>query len=313
MNVEYRQLFNDLIINKIDKLIIKYIPEKHSYTYQGYSHFVQESSLEALTNLLIDDIVFYAFSENEIVNYNNKLNLLDNLRQAAKYAYIQRLPKRENANSDGLLGEVLLDLFIQAYSPNAEKLVIRAKHTEINTKKEITGYDALYFTKDKEGISFWLGQAKAGSKDYCQSSIVKDLKEKYKQDYFADTAFYIADRKDTDELDNILIEINRICYEAQKEKWDKQTKVKKLFSLLKEKNIKIKIPCLIAYTKDIYNNPIKLTEMMQSEINSIINYMDTTTYPIEVNLEWELLFWIFPIKDVSYIRNELIRFKKEAT
>lgn len=59
---------------------------------------------------------------------------------------------------------MLLDIFIQLASQNTQKLIARAKHTEINTKKEITGYDALYFTKDMTGISLWLGQAKAGQK-----------------------------------------------------------------------------------------------------------------------------------------------------
>lgn len=312
MNICYKQLYNDLIINKTKKIIVRYIPKKQNYTYESYSHYCTDISLDDVSKLIIDNIVFYAFSENEIVKHNNEIGLLDDLREAAKYAYIQRLPQRQNANSDGLLGEVLLDLLIQTYSPNAEKLVIRAKHTEINTKREITGYDALYFTKDENGVSFWLGQAKAGQKEYCKSSIVQDLKEKYKKSYFADTAFYIADRKDTNELDDILIGINKICFDAQKQNWDKQTKVNKLFSFLDCKNIKIKIPCLIAYTKDIYGDLAKLKEMIEKEVDSIVDYVDTTMYPIELNLDWELLFWIFPIKDVSYLRDELIRLKKEA-
>lgn len=313
MNIRYKQLFDELIINKMQSIIIRYIPDKHNYTYQGYSHQACNTSLDDITNLVIDDMVFYAFSEKEIVMYNDEFGLLKDLRQAAKYAYIERLPHRENSNSDGLLGEVLLDLFIQTYSTNAEKLVIRAKHTEIKSKKEITGYDALYFTKDnKDGISFWLGQAKAGDQSYCKRGIRNDLIEKYKVDYFADTAFYIADRKDTDELDDILVEINRICFNAQIKKWDKQTKIKELFNLLKTKNIKIKIPCLITYTKDIYNDSKKLKFEIENEVKDLIDYIDNMIFPIEVGLEWEIIFWVFPVKDVNYIRNELITVKKEA-
>lgn len=312
MNLCYKELFNDLILNKMENIFIRYTPKKYKYTYESYSHQCYEASLDEVSKLIIDDIVFYAFSENEIVSHAKQINLLDDLREAAKYAYVQRLPKREKANTDGLLGEVLLDLFIQAYSPNAEKLVVRAKHTEIRTKQEITGYDALYFTKDDEEVSFWLGQAKAGGKEYCKSSIVDDLNDKYRKDYFSDTVFYIADRKDTNELDDILIGINKICFEAQKQNYDNETKVKELLAFLESKKVRIKIPCLIAYTKDIYNDFEKLKQLIENEVNSIVKYVDTKEFPIELNLEWELLFWVLPIKDVNYIRNELIKLKKEA-
>lgn len=192
MKKDYKTLFNNLITSKIDELIIKYDSKKDNYTYQGFSHLCDSTSLDELSNLVIDDIVFYTFSEDEILEYDNKFNFLDDLRSAAKYAYAQRLPQRKNEKTDGLLGEVLLDLFIQRYSLNAKKLVVRAKHTEIKSRQEITGYDALYFTKNKDEISFWLGQAKAGEKEYCKQSISKDLNEKYKKEYFANTAFYIA-------------------------------------------------------------------------------------------------------------------------
>ena len=109
------------------------------------------------------------------------------------------------------MGEVLLDIIIQLASQNTKKLIARAKHTEIKNKKEITGYDALYFTKDAEGISLWLGQAKAGQKAYCKRSIIKDLQEKYKREYFADTAFYIADKNEAPELGELLNDICVIC------------------------------------------------------------------------------------------------------
>ena len=116
-------------------------------------------SSNELCDLLIDNMVFYAFSENEILKLHSNINILDDLRSAAKYAYAQRLPQRLSPNSDGTLGEVLLDLLIQVYNPNAKKLIARAKQIEIKSKKEITGYDALYFTQSPEGLYLWLGQA----------------------------------------------------------------------------------------------------------------------------------------------------------
>lgn len=312
MCTNYRRLFEKLIVEKMDSIIIKYKPEQHTYSYQGYNHQATEGALDDVTNLVIDDIVFYTFSEKEIVDYNTSFGLLEDLREAAKYAYLQRLPERENANSDGLLGEVLLDLLIQTYSNTAKKLVVRAKHTEIGTKKEITGYDALYFTKENEEVFFWLGQAKAGEKAYCKSSIIDDLMTKYKNEYFLKTAFYIADKKDTDELDNLLMEINSVCFKAQKLKWSKDEKTSQLFQVMKNNNIKIKIPCLIAYTKTIYNDTTKLKEKLQKEINNIVKEFDIKTFPVEMDLEYEILFWIFPVENISYIRENLIKLKKEA-
>ncbi|HPK17210.1 MAG TPA: hypothetical protein PKW41_14545, partial [Clostridia bacterium] len=81
-----------------------------------------------------------------------------------------------------------------SYEPNSEKLIARAKHTEVGKKSEITGYDALYFTKNSNAITLWLGQAKAGGQNYCRKGIKDDLNSKFSSTYFSDTAFYIATR-----------------------------------------------------------------------------------------------------------------------
>ena len=106
---------------------------------------MEENALDNLSEMIINDMVFYAFTEKEIVKLNDNIQILSDLRSAAKYAYVERLPKRLNSKSDGTMGEVLLDIFIQLSSTNTKKLVARAKHTEMNSRKEITGYDALYF------------------------------------------------------------------------------------------------------------------------------------------------------------------------
>lgn len=313
MNKKYKDIYNELITKKLNTAIIEYSPQQHNYIYRGYSHKTEATSIDHVVNLVIEDMVFYAFSEKEVLEMNEDFKILSDLREAAKYAYIQRLPKRLNSNSDGTLGEVLLDIFIQAYSPNAEKLVIRAKHTEIKSKNEITGYDALYFTKENSDIFIWLGQAKAGKKYYCKTSIEEDLKEKFKKDYFADTAFFIADRCDTEELQKLLREINKICYKAQTNKYSKDIKVDKLMGLLKSNNIKIKIPCLIAYTKNIYDDESKLKQYITNEMQEIKDKFDNQSFPIEVDMSYELIFYIFPVQDVDYMRDKIIELKKEAT
>lgn len=306
MDKTYKEIYNELIGEKFRAAIISYKPHKGTYEYLGYSHQAEVNALNDIADLIIDDMVFYAFSENEILRLNDDVDLLVDLRAAAKYAYMERLPKREKAKSDGTMGEVLLDIFIQLASQNTQKLIARAKHTEINSKKEITGYDALYFTKDTTGISLWLGQAKAGQKGYCKSSIIKDLKEKYTKEYFADTAFYIADKNEAPELGELLNEINRICLRVQLNKWNKEEKVKKLFQVLQDKQVRIKIPCLIAYSQKIYSDKTKLETYIETEIREMVDEVDVLKFPIEIGLDYDIVFYIMPIEDVDYIRDKII-------
>lgn len=204
MNESYKRIYYDLIGEQFKKVIMCYNPIEKKYKYCGFSHHVNENALEDLANLIIDDLVFYAFNEEEVLNLGKCHGMLEDLRVAAKYAYKQRLPKRKNDKSDGTLGEVLLDIFIQLETHDTQKLIARAKFTDMHNKQEIKGYDALYFTKNSDGICLWLGQAKAGKKKYCTNSIADDLKNKYNKKYFSDTVLYIADKKDTSELDDIL-------------------------------------------------------------------------------------------------------------
>lgn len=312
MDKSYKEIYNELIGERFRTTVISYSPYKGIYQYLGYSHQVDRNALDDIANLIIDDMVFYAFSENEILRLNDDIDLLVDLRAAAKYAYVERLPKREKAKSDGTMGEVLLDIFIQLASENTKKLIARAKHTEINSKKEITGYDALYFTKDMTGISLWLGQAKSGQKGYCKGSILKDLQEKYTREYFADTAFYIADRNEAPELSELLSEINKVCLNAQLKKWDKEEKVEKLFSVLKNRQVKINIPCLIAYSKKIYFDKEKLKAYIEAEVKGIVDEFDDEIFPIEIGTDYDIIFYIMPVEDVDYIRNKIIDLKKEA-
>ena len=312
MSKSYKEIYNKLIGEKFNVSIITYSPEIGRYGYQGYSHQVEADALDNIASLIIDDMVFYAFAEDEILKLNDDIGGLDDLRAAAKYAYVKRLPKREKAKSDGTMGEVLLDIFIQLASQDTKKLIARAKHTPINTKTEITGYDALYFTKDAAGISLWLGQAKAGQKRYCKDSIVKDLQEKYKKEYFADTAFYIADKNEAPELGELLMDINKVCLMAQMNKWDVNQKISKLLEALNDKQVKIKIPCLIAYSLDIYSDKAKLKEYIEAEVKDILEAFDSQIFPIEIGTSYEIVFYIVPVKDVDYIRDKIVELKKEA-
>lgn len=295
INNEYKKIYDSMITAKSKSIIIEYSSYSQNYKYKPFSHFCKDTALDELFDLVIDNVVFYAFSENEIIKLKTNIEILNDLRSAAKFAFSERLPNRLNANSDGTLGEVLLDLLIQVYEPLSQKLLARAKHTEISYKSEITGYDALYFTKSNDEISLWLGQAKAGTESYCKSDIKNDLNSKFSSEYFSDTAFYIADKSDSKDLTILLNEINRICLEAQKNGFTKQEKTDNLYKLLRQYNIQIKIPCLLAYTKNVYDDMDLLPKEIEKITKSISKYYDLSIkqYIIFMLLRYSIImYWI---------------------
>lgn len=309
---QYKKLYNSIIVDKSKTIIVEYLSYNKIFKYKPFSHNVNKNCLDELYDLVIDNTVFYAFSEDEIVSLNSDMAILDDLRSAAKFAFSDRLPKRTNANSDGTLGEVLLDLFIQAYEPDSEKLIARAKHTEMSSKTEITGYDALYFTKNSEGVTLWLGQAKAGQEQYCKADIKKDLNTKFSSTYFSNTAFYIATRCSSPTLLSIVNEVNKLCFKAQKENYSKDKKANELFALLSKNNVKIKIPCLLAFSNDIYADSTLLETEVRKCTETMCTALDSQKYAVGLPLPYEIVFYIFPIKDVSYIRQRIVELKKEV-
>lgn len=308
---EYRKLYEKHIVKNAKLHIIKYDSLIHKYEYKPYSHTVIQDSMDKLSKLVIDNMVFYAFSEEEVVEQNKKFGLLDDLTVAAKYAYQQRLPHRKNANTDGTVGEVLLDILIQVFEPISQKLIARAKYRQQSDNNEIKGYDALYFTKNSNETSLWLGQVKTGGCKYCKSSIIDDLNNKYVLDYFCKSLFYIADKvDDSSDLSIILNGINKICFESIKNGWNDSKKMKFLINFLKDNKVIIKIPCLLAYTEDIYKDNSTLNINVLNSVNKMIKEFEKTDFQIVKGLEYQIMFCVFPLEDVKELRRKIVEFKK---
>lgn len=308
----YRVLYDKYICDNAKLLIVKYNTSMHNYEYRPFSHTSLPDALDNLSELIIDNMVFYAFSEEEIVEQHDKYGLLDDLKIAAKYAYEKRLPKRINANSDGTTGEVLLDILIQVFEPSSEKIIARAKFMQQGDNSEIKGYDALYFTNNKEGISLWMGQVKTGDYSYCKRTIVDDLNQKYILEYFCKSIYYIADKADkSSKLSTILANVNQICFDSIKHKWSDEKKKQALIDLLKKKRIKIKIPCLLAFTANVYKDPTKLKENIDKSVEKIVKALDNSNYLVENGIEHEIIFFVFPLSDVKMLRSKIINFKKQ--
>ena len=298
---EYKEIFEKEIIQKSKSIIFSYSPLEDAYKYQPYSHAVGDDAVEDLAALMRKNLLFYAFGEDEIVNFYNKESF-SSLEQAAKYAYMQRLPRRADTN-DGLLSEVLLDLLVQLYDPNAYKLAVRTLFRQ-NDNNEIKGYDLTYFSNNSDGITIWLGQAKLGDKGYCKSSIDKDLAEKYTQIYLSKQLFFVCDKRvhiteDAVKILEMIEDLNILMIDDNTEE-----RAKKLLSLFKEKNVKIKIPCLLAYgANEVYQDAGQLFTRIEAEVSSIRDYYRKKSYDF-TGFKPEIVFYIFPIKSIERIRDK---------
>lgn len=301
INNEYKNIYNKEIIQKNKGIIISYPVTDEKYRYVPYSHGISEEAVEKLADLMRKNLFFYAFGEEEIVDYYKK-DFFNSMEQGAQYAYQKRSPKRADT-TDGLLGEVLIDLLIQMYNPKAYKLSVRTIFRQ-DDNTEIKGYDSTYFSKDEHGISLWLGQAKLGGKDYCKSGINEDLVEKYLNNYLTTQLFFVCDKRIaiTDDAKCILEMIEKINIKTMNADADKRAS--ELIKLFNDNEISIKIPCLLAYDKsDVYYSEQTLTENIMNEVNSIKGYFDAQIYKFN-GFKPEIVFYIFPIEDVSRLRNK---------
>ena len=133
----YHKIFDKEILQKSRGVIFSFSPLQDQFIYQPYSHNISADSVEKLGELMRHNLFFYSYGEEEVVQHYEK-DHFSSLEQAAKYAYINRLPKRADI-TDGLPSEVLLDLLVQLYNPQACKLAVRTILRQ-NNNNEIKGY-----------------------------------------------------------------------------------------------------------------------------------------------------------------------------
>lgn len=302
-HIRYKDIFNMEIIQQSKGIIFSFSPLNDKHTYQPYSHAISNDAVERLGELMRHNLLFYSFGEDEVVAYYEN-NAFSSLEQAAKYAYQKRLPHRD-PKQNGLPGEVLLDLLVQIYNPDAYKLAVRTIFRQ-DDNNEIKGYDLTYFTKDSSGISLWLGQAKLGEKAYCKSGIDKDLIEKYVASYLSRQLFFVCDKRKsiTDDAKDILKAIEALNIRLIAEDADEPARAQQLFDLLNKIGIRIKIPCLLAYEENgIYQDTTKLYERIMAEAEGMKAYFNSHTYTFD-GFSPEIIFYVFPIESIDRLRDK---------
>lgn len=298
---EYKRIYAEEIISKCKGVIFRYSPVKNKYDFLPFSHGVSGDAVEKLAELMRKNLLFYCYGEEEVVS-DYARNKFSSLEQAAKYAFVHRLPDRAHT-SDGLPSEVLLDLLIQITEPTAYKLAVRPLFRQ-DDNNEIKGYDLTYFSTQNDEVSLWLGQAKMGTKEYCKGSINEDLLEKFKKVYLARQMFFICDKPAelTEEAKSLIRIINDIDVATLEE--DPTQRADTLLRCFRDNNIKIRIPCLLAYGEGlVYENPAAVFTMIEQETESIQKYYLSHKYEFE-GFTPEILFYIFPIQDLDRVRNK---------
>lgn len=246
------------------------------------------------------NIIFYCYGEDEIVS-NFKKGLFSDLEKAMISAYRLRLPHRQ-PNMDGLPSEVLLDAIIQSLVPRAYKMAVRTIFRQ-NDNNEIKGYDLTYFTNVDGKITLWLGQAKLGGKQYCKNGILEDLEEKYTNLYMAKQIYFLSDKphgltNEAVQITDLLNKLNmlNVCE-------SESNRAEQLMQFLKEENIEICIPCLLAYDKtDVYIDITEMEGRLKSEMEWAKGIFER--HFKFSGIDPRLIFIIFPIDNIEGLRGD---------
>lgn len=85
ISAEYKEIFKKEIIQRSKGVIFSYSPIDDTYKYQPYSHAVGSGAVEGLATLMRQNLLFYAFGEDEVIKYYNN-GAFSSLEQAAKFA-----------------------------------------------------------------------------------------------------------------------------------------------------------------------------------------------------------------------------------
>ena len=298
---EYKRIYSDAIISQCKGIIFQYYPVKNKYDFMPFSHGTNNDAVEKLAEMMRKNLLFYCYGEEEVVSAYVR-GKFSSLEQVAKYALQHRLPDRAHTN-DGLPSEVLLDLLIQITEPSAYKLAVRPIFRQ-DDNNEIKGYDLTYVSILDDEVILWLGQAKMGTKENCKGSINTDLLEKFKETYLSKQMFFVCDKpaEVTDEAKKLIEIINNIDIATLEE--NPITRTNKLLQCFRDNNVKIRIPCLLAYGQGlVYENPAAVFAMIEKETESIQEYYLSHKYEFD-SFEPEILFYIFPIQDIARVRSK---------
>lgn len=297
---EYKAIYHRELKGSSNGVIFLYSPRDNKYSFMPFSHDPESDGVKKLSALMRKNLLFYCFGEEEIVKHYRK-QTFHCLEEGAQYVYRNRLPKRQ-PTQDGLPGEVLLDLLIQLYVRDSHKISVRPILRQ-DDNNEIKGYDLAYFSMNNDETTLWLGQAKLGEKHYCKKGIHDDLLLKFEETYLSKQLFFICDKQIgvTEESEKLTDIINKVNLATLNENDDSRAAA--LLRCFNDNNIKINIPCLMAYDQEsVYQDHIFIAQRIEEEMEELQKFFIKNEYRFK-GFQPRIVFYIFPIKSIKTLRD----------
>jgi len=306
------RLYKELVDSKIEPLIVKYDLISGDFEFHPYRHSLNDTTESSLVDALFDNIVFYAFEDNEIAAEYKRGNLED-IRKAARMAYIDVIPKTEGL-LDGLLGELVLDAMLRSFYPQTKTIMSRVKYIERFPRKDIKiethGYDSMVFSEEAGKISIWLGQVKTGDWSYCARKIKDDLNKNILKDYFAGHMLILATYKRGDDLGSL----NKVVNDINDIKFDtvdlgEEEKYNAVINYFTENDIQITMPALLLFQEDKYLDADEILESIKTKCK---DNLSKSIIANDENLNIKVMFLVFPVRDLKKIRTILLELRQNV-
>lgn len=309
--MEASQIFTEYIANRIRPIVLQYTPYTDVFEIYPYHHRTDIDFEEQFSNLMFDNIVFYAYEKAEIEKEYNRGHF-DRLRIAARNAYESRVPKTER-ETDGLLGELALDSFVKCFFNNIQMLYSRVKYLERSPQKdtngkrtghEIKGYDSMLFSIENGKKYMWVGQVKTGEWNYCLNGIKNDISKSILYTYFSNAMLIMADimraaSDNSKELQKIIDDINELCFDYSTEPEKLCLKVCDYFH---KADISIRVPCLMIADESNYSDQMALLESIKNKCHSAFNGFTLNSDKLNV----EILLLVFPVRNLNDLRRKFL-------
>lgn len=314
--MEAIEIFKEVIGKRLLPLVVSFNPYTKKYQIHPFRHAITPTFEKDFSDILFDSIIFYAFEKNEIEREYDRGKLSD-LRRASRAAYESRVPKTEK-QVDGLLGELALDNFIKMFFEDIELLYSRVKYLERRPQKELTekrtgqevkGYDGLVFSSSNGQRYMWVGQVKTGDWTYCLRGIKEDINKSILETYFSSAMLIMTDimrstSSNSALLQKIIDDLNDLQLDYST---DLPTLHKKVVKYFKDNRIIIRLPCLIIVDEKNYDDESQLLETIKKKCS---NAFDSFIITNNSEFEIEVLFMVFPVRNLAKIREEFLNIRK---
>lgn len=294
--MEYRKIFEQKIQNKILNNLIFIQQELTSEKFNCYYHRNSLNASFQIGEALREHLLFCVYSEQEYLDLY-KRGRLDNPDKIINHIKLNRLPKRKGPQN-GVYSETLLDMLLMFKNRDIKKTSIRTLHRQRSDNNEIKGFDSAHMIVEENETILLFGQAKLGARYYCISEIEKDI-EKLDFLYTFEEMMFIADKRESLDLkvQAILSGLNDLFMDiSDKSIQDKEKFVNDYFQ---RNNIRIVIPCLLAYEKSsIYSDDFDVH--YRKEINSIVESVQGLHSKLKICKG--LSFMFFPVVSKDELR-----------